>query len=349
MKEFIQTFILVKSMNIKKSTTLKEIATKAGVSPSTVSRVMNHKLSVRPEIRSRVERVIQELKYERNRSSGVRKSFNSNIVGLIVPDILNPFFPLLIKGIENIAKIHGYSLILCDSENDCEIEKKHIRNLLEKEVEGLIFIPAPGENDLIDELIEKDFPLVFLDRRIENKKINYVTAANEEGAYQATKYLISLGHRDIVYITAGAQYLSTQKERFDGFRRALEEEKIPFRNDLVIAGEHEREKTSREVIKLLNSGKKFTALFASSDIMAFAAKQVLEDRNLRIPDDVSIIGFDDIPFSSAISLTTVSQPAHEMGKNAMLLLIDLIKKRVRSPNQIVLRTSMIIRSSCKKR
>jgi len=335
-------------MKNSKSSTINDIAKRAGVSPATVSRVINYNPSVNQEIRERVEAALQELNYEKSITNSSKKSKGSKIIGLIIPDILNPFFPLLIKGIENIAKIHGYSIILCDSENENEIEEYHVKNLMEKGIEGLLFIPAPGTNSLINDLINENFPLVFLDRKIDNENINFVTSANEEGAYQAVKYLISLGHRDIVYI-AGAKYLSTERERFNGFKRALNEEKIPLHNDLILSGLHAWEKTYDEVIHLIKSGKHFTALFASSDIMAFGAKQALEDSNIKIPEDVSIIGYDDIPFSSAISLTTVSQPAYEMGKNAMLLLIDLIKNRIQTPHRIVLRPSMIIRESCRKR
>jgi len=196
-------------------------------------------------------------------------------------------------------------------------------------------------------LLQEDFPLVFLDRTIENKKTNCVTSANEEGAHQAVKYLLSLGHRDIVYI-AGPKYLSTERERYRGFRKGLQEEGVTHRGELVVQGEHDWNTTYGGITRLIDSGKIFTAIFASSDIMAFGAKQALEDRGFSIPDDVSIIGYDDIPFSSAISLTTISQPTYEMGRNAMHLLIDLMKKRVHSPNHIVLRPSIVIRKSCKK-
>ena len=218
---------------------------------------------------------------------------------------------------------------------------------MEEGVEGLIFIPAPGTNNRIDELLQRDFPLVFLDRTIENEKINYVISANKEGAHQAAKYLYSLGHRDIVYIS-GPRYLSTKNERFEGFRNALEEEGLQLQRDLVLHGEHSWSTTYEEVTRLLEKKKRFTAVFATSDIMAFGAKQAFEHRGLLIPDDVSIIGYDDIPFSSAISLTTISQPAYEMGRNAMHLLIDLMEKHVSTPHHIVLRPSIIIRKSCQK-
>jgi LacI family transcriptional regulator len=150
-----------------------------------------------------------------------------------------------------------------------------------------------------------------------------------------------------VYI-ASPRYLSTENERFEGFTKALEEEGLQLNDDLILHGEYKWSTTYEEVTWLLEDESRFTAVFATSDIMAFGAKQAFEDRGLLIPDEVSIIGYDDIPFSSAISLTTISQPAYEMGRNAMHLLIDLMEKRVRTPHHIVLRPSIIIRKSCQK-
>jgi DNA-binding LacI/PurR family transcriptional regulator len=334
-------------MDTGKNPTIHDIAAQAGVSPATVSRVLNNNPSVQPEIQQRVRSIADKLHYAKPRSPGQKGQKKSTIIGLIIPDVLNPFFPLLIKGIENIAKIQGFSIIFCDSENDSETEEKHVRNLLEEGIDGLIFIPAPGTNHLIQELIQEDFPMVFLDRTASHGNTNFVTCANKEGAHQAAKYLYSLGHRNIVYIS-GPRYLSTENERFEGFKNALEEEGVQLQKELILHGEHSWSTTYREVHALLNRNKQFSAVFASSDIMAFGAKQAFEDSGLQIPDDVSIIGYDDIPFSSAISLTTISQPAFEMGRNAMHLLIDLIKKRVQTPHHIVLRPSIIIRKSCQK-
>ena len=334
-------------MENTKNPTIHDIAAEAGVSPATVSRVLNNNPSVQADIQERVRNIAEKLHYEKSRTPVQKGQKKSTIIGLIIPDVLNPFFPLLIKGIENIAKIQGFSIIFCDSENDIETEEKHVKNLMEEGIEGLIFIPAPGSNHLIKELIQQDFPMVFLDRTSTQANTNFVTCANKEGAHQAVKYLYSLGHRNIVYIS-GPRYLSTENERYEGFSTALEEEGVQLQQDLILHGEHSWSTTYEEVNKLLDMNRRFSAVFASSDIMAFGAKQAFEDRGLQIPDDVSIIGYDDIPFSSAIALTTISQPAFEMGRNAMHLLIDLIKKRVRTPHHIVLRPSIIIRKSCQK-
>jgi LacI family transcriptional regulator len=334
-------------MDSVKNPTIHDIAEEAGVSPATVSRVLNNNPNVQADIQERVREIAERLGYEKSKPATPRSQRKSSIIGLIIPDVLNPFFPLLIKGIENIAKIQGFSIIFCDSENDIEMEEKHVKTLMEEGIEGLIFIPAPGTNHLVDELIRQDFPMVFLDRRSKHDSSNFVTCANKEGAHQAAKYLYSLGHRNIVYIS-GPRYLSTEMERFEGFKTALEEEGVHLQEEFIVHGEHNWSTAYEEVNNLLDRSMTFTAVFASSDIMAFGAKQAFEDRGLQIPDKISIIGYDDIPFSSAISLTTISQPAFEMGRNAMHLLIDLIKKRIHPPQHIVLRPSIIIRKSCQK-
>ena len=171
---------------------------------------------------------------------------------------------------------------------------------------------------------------------------------NEEGAYQAVKYLLKLGHRCIVNLT-GPPELSTEKARIAGYKRALDESEIECQEDLFVCGNYSLEGAYRAIDDLLRKNVNFSAIFATNDMMAFGAKQALEEHNKHIPNDVSLVGYDDILFSSIISLTTVSQPAYEMGRNALLLLLDLINERIATPQRIVLRPSMVIRGSCQRR
>ena len=335
-------------MDPLKSPTIHDVAQRAGVSLSTVSRVLNDYVSVSPHTRERVEAAVRELHYERPKSSEGDKVLEElNSVGLIVPDILNPFFPLLIKGVEQVSRIHGYHLILCDSENDPGLEQQHITNLYQRGVKGIILIPSAQENS-VAELPASELPLVFLDRIFESEAASYVISDNEDGAYQAVRYLLKLGHQRIVNL-AGPGYLSTEKARLTGYQRALAEEGIPVQSELMLCANYRLEEAYREVMTLLQRSIEFTAVFATNDMMAFGAKLALEEQGKRVPADVSLIGYDDIQFSSIISLTSVSQPALEMGKNAMLLLLDLMKERIKTPQHIVLRPSMVIRGSCQRR
>jgi LacI family transcriptional regulator, galactose operon repressor len=330
----------------RKPNGIMDIARVAGVSTATVSRVLNRNPSVKRELKERVDKAAKQLNYEINR----RLPFNprSVTVGVVVPDISNPWFPLLVKGIENTARIHGYAVALCDSDNDEGVEEKQLSALVERGVDGLIIIPTDTPTHYMAELVEQEYPLVFLDRDIDHDGANYVTSDNEEGAYQATKYLISLGHREIAYI-GGPSSINTEPLRHAGYQKALREADIDPEKQVHVWGHYSYEKTRAEVRALLSrQPAAFTAVFASGDVMALGAREALELNGMRVPDDISLVGFDDIPFASLLGLTTISQPAFEMGKNALLLLNDVMKGRVEAPKNVILPTSIVIRSSCRR-
>jgi len=334
-------------METPKPPTIHDVAKHAGVSLSTVSRVLNTPDSVSPQTREKVENAISELHYEKLRTESLKQPQETKTVGLIIPDILNPFFPLLIKGIEHVSKIHNYSLILYDSEDDAKLEEQHISTLCDRGVDGIILIPSSGASH-VEKLVKKGFPFLFLDRFIELDGASYVTSDNDEGAYQAVKYLLKLGHRRIAFVT-GPSDLSTERSRIHGVQRALTEEGLACDDELCVLGNYRIEDAYQAIITILRKRTDFTAIFATNDMMAFGAKQALEEQGLKIPDDISLVGYDDILFSSIISLTSVSQPTYEMGRNAMVLLLDLINERVTTPQHIVLRPSVVIRGSCKRR
>ncbi|HSL43380.1 MAG TPA: LacI family DNA-binding transcriptional regulator [Anaerolineales bacterium] len=329
----------------KKSITIKDLADKANVSIASVSRVINNDPSVRPDIRQAVEQAIKELNYEpktRNRN-GI-----TNRIGLLIPDITNPYFSLLIKAIASVARIQGKAVVLLNANMHRDTESEHIQSLQQIGLDGLIHIPFSETPDpALVELVESRFPIVFLDREINIDNICAVTSNNEEGAYQATTYLLNLGHRDIAFIS-GLPHLSTSVTRFAGFKRGMAEFGLEPNPDLILQGDTSLKSGLRETKRLLESKHHFTAIFASNDSMAFGAWRALEDAGCSIPQDVSIIGYDDIPFASFISLTTIAQPGYEIGRNAMQLLMDLIEGRREPPQRIVLRDSLIIRKSCQK-
>lgn len=330
-----------------KSPTIHDVARQAGVSLSTVSRVMNEPNLVSPQTREKVEAAITALGYEKSRPEDGKPPEETRLVGLIIPDIVNPFFPLLIKGIEQVSKIHDYSLILCDSENDEALEENHINTLCDRGVDGIILIPSSGATH-VEKLVKKGFPFVFLDRSIEMEGASNVTSDNEEGAYQAVKYLLKLGHQRIVILT-GPKDLSTEQARLKGVQRAFGEEGLACQGELCRCANYSLEDAYHAMIEIVAAKIPFTAIFAMNDMMAFGAKKALEEQGVRIPEDVSLVGYDDILFSAMVSLTCVAQPTYEMGKNAMRLLLDLIHGRITTPQHIVLRPSMVIRGSCKRR
>jgi len=324
--------------------TIADVARKAQVSVSSVSRVLNQDTTVSSGIRSQVERAVADLHYERIRKTprDRRKLF---ALGVIVPEIENPYFLQLLKGIEGVARRHACNLILSDSENKLEYEQEQVRQLREKGVDGLIVIPCSSYDHSVLEVIEEGYPCVLLDRYLIGKPTNSVTCDDRYGVYQAIKYLIALGHREIVYID-GPRGISVQRDRFEGYKRAFAEAELEMRKQRVIQGDYGMNSASAAMSALLERDREFTAVFASNDMMAFGALKALSDRGLRVPEDVSLMGYDDIPLSSAIGLTTVYQPSFEMGKAATILLFDLMHERIRTQQHVVLMPSLVIRESC---
>lgn len=329
-----------------KSPTLQDIAAVTGVSPSTISRVLNNSENVKKGIRDKVIQAANELGYQKVQRQKTEVP-EKNVIGLIIPDIMNPFFPALIKGIQNTAHFQDYNIILCDSENETAVAEAQLRQLMISHIRGLIYIPSSEDAGLGKKLLKLPIPVVFLDRKIDSEIINYVGTENSEGAYNATRYLLSLGHREILYL-AGAGGLSTEKERFAGFKKAMNEENIEIDKDYILACRYSKEIAFEKVTSWLETGRKASAIFASDDLMAYGVLQAIKQKGLRCPADISVMGYDDLPFSDLLSLTTVSQPAYQMGQNAVLLLLDLINKRKDAPQEIILPNSMIIRNTCSK-
>ena len=324
-------------------TTIAEIAEIAGVSIATVSRVLNNNPTVRQENIEKVERVLTEHGYSRSKER--RTTYAAQTIGLIVPDISNPWFPSLIKGAERLTRLYEMNLMLSDSENDARVEAANIATMVSRGIDGLILVPTHRHSEAAVGLVDEGFPLVFLDRQVDDRAVNFVTSSNTEGAYQATKYLLSLGHRRIAYI-AGNEEIDAEWKRRGGYLRALNEASVPERSELIIPGNYVLEDARKSVSDLIRSGTSFTAIFASDDIMAYGAQLALSDYGLGIPEHVSLIGFDDISYSSLVGLTTVAQSPFELGKNAVLLLNDILSGRVSGPKTIELPTSMVIRESC---
>jgi LacI family transcriptional regulator len=329
--------------------TMQDVARLAGLSVSTVSRVLRNDGSVEPDNQARVRKAIEESGYRVKPAAARRDDADHRLVALILPDITNPFYASIVKGVERVARTHDFGVVVYDSEEDVEVENRNLASVIKQGTRGLIYVSCVVEpNELVAGLIESQFPIVFLDRIAEEKNTNVVFTDNIEGAYQAVKYLLKLGHRLIVYV-AGTKTSSTERDRYLGYCQALQDEGIAVDKRLIVNGDYNLDVAYEGVNQLLARGIEFTAVFSSNDLMAFGVKQALEESGRKVPDDVSIVGYDDISLSHTISLTVISQPIVEMGKSAMTLLLDLIHNRVAPPQRIVHRPSLIIRSSCKRR
>lgn len=333
---------------MKKSTgappSIADIATAAGVSLATVSRVINDSGKVSEDVASRVRETIAALGYTRIRRAKVSTGL-TRFVGLAIPDIENPYFSSLIRGVQSVASSHERDFVLMDSAADIDQLRKSIVQLSKRGMEILLYVPSEETREATLQIADLGIPVVFMDRCPDLPEANYVGSENRLGAYNAARYLLSLGHRRILYL-AGLESLNTERERREGFMEALIQDSIDPKDCLIKACDFSLEKAHATLRALLRGRTDFTAIFATDDYMAYGALNAIHERGLRVPEDISLVGFDDIPYSSMISLTTVSQPAYQIGANSMLLALDLLSGRKTAPQRIILPTSLIIRGSC---
>ncbi len=327
----------------RKNVTIRDIAQAADVSVATVSNVLNDKETVDPSIRKSVLAIAERLGYSRIRRP---RAAAARMIGMVSPDVTDPVMASIFKGVENVARIHGYISILCDSANNAELENEHIENLVQRGIDGLIVQPTGSDLAAAGMLRKRSFPFVIVDRRISDAGVSSVVSDNVDGAYQAVKYLVSLGHRDIVFI-AGTETISTSVERAAGYRSALRDAGVAARGELILEGNFDWADAFQKVDGMLQSGARFTAVFAANDIMALAARAAIEKNGRRVPDDISVVGYNDILYATAISLTTIALEPSEMGRNAMILLLDIIHKRRTAPHQIIMQPRLVIRNSCR--
>lgn len=330
-------------MNDKKIT-LSYIAKKANVSVATVSRVLNGNGSVDEKIKNKINKIVNSDGYN------LKKTIkNKQIISVIIPDITNPFFANIIEGIENTANLYGYHIILSQFKENKDILNKYFRDITKIGVSGYIIVSSTGSSEYFNEILTKvSVPIIFLDRKVDIENINYVGSDNEIGAYNATKYLIDLGHKNIIYM-AGPQDISTENERFSGFIKALNDNNIDFNySKYKKVANFNFEESYIQMKDIIKSKLDYTAIFSACDVMCFGIKKATEEYGISIPNDISLIGYDNIPFSSMIGLTTVSSQAYEMGKNAVLSVLNIISERITDNINIVLQPNIVIRNSCKK-
>ncbi|MBA7639929.1 Ribose operon repressor [subsurface metagenome] len=326
--------------------TIKKIAKKAGVSVGTVSKVLNYDKTVSEINKRKVIRIIKELNYRPNRIARSLSKGKTKNVGFIIPDITNPFFPELVRGASDLLISNGYYVFLCSSDNDSNKEDFYINDLVSMWIDGIIIAPSDTENRDIGIFNKIISPFVVVDREIKELNKDLIIINNKKGAYEAASYLISNGHRRIV-ILAGPQYTKTAQDRFMGWKRALEEKAL-FREEFAFWGNFSIDSGYEMMKKVFNNLGKVDAVFACNDLIALGAIQAIEEKKYKIPDDISIIGFDDIYLSRFLKspLTTVKQPIYDMGKIAAEILLDrMSSSKDFVPKKVVIEGNLIERGS----
>lgn len=304
--------------------TIKDVARRAGVSISTVSRTLSGKVPVLEETRQRVFQAINELNYQPNAVARGLKMGRSLTIGLMIPNFRSLVFPSAIKGITEVLNAYGYNLVICDTQEDVDREKHLIDNLNSRMVDGLICSTAVEDSEHIIELKEAGFPLVLLLRHIHNR-IDAVIADNYAGGYTGGSYLLRKGFRRVALIN-GPLHLDIYRQRYNGFTQSLFDHNSAVDDKLVSHGNRGWEGGYRAMQELLDNQNVPEAVFATSDPKAFGAMKAIHERGLNVPTDISILGYDNLETSQLMSppLTTIAQPFYEMGQLATHKLIELI-------------------------
>jgi len=323
-----------------------DVSKKAGVSVATVSAVINRSSYVSPALRANVELAISELKYSPNllaRSLAQRKT---HTIGILVPDIANPFFPEIVRGAEDKAKGAGYTLLLGNSDNKVDKEEVYLNLFLSKRVDGILLVKAAGElnSALFETLRSVGPPVVLVDREYTKLETDTVVADDSGGAYEATQHLLKLGHRRIG-IVAGIPDVSTTQGRLLGYREALAHRQIPFDPSLVVYGHYEIEPGYHAGLQLLKENP--SAVFVTNCMMTIGFLKAMNKRRLSCPKDISLVSYDDSIWNEVFEpqLTSIVQPKYMLGYRSAELLLDRIKKKHKRPRFEVLKNELRVRNS----
>ena len=326
--------------------TIIDVAEEAGVSYATVSRVLNNDPHVKPETRDRVVHSIARLGYTVNQQARNLAGGRSHIVGLLVPDLGTGYIGEIIRGIDDALGIAQYDLMLYTTHRRKTKESAYVTSLTQGMTDGLLLVLPRDPEEYLISLRQRHFPYVLIDHQGISEAESAVGATNRQGGYEATKYLIDLGHHRIGFIT-GTMDLGCSRDRLEGYRTALCESEIPVEPALIQEGDFNQPTGYLAARHLLDLSTPPTAIFASNDVMAFGVMEAVRDRSLRIPEDISIVGFDNIPQAEHVSpqLTTIEQPLAEMGHEATRALLTMIREPERPYQRVELPTKLIVRAS----
>lgn len=337
-----------KKHQLTRRNTIAEIAMQAGVSIPTVSRVLNNRPDVAPETREHVERVIRESGFIRSRVAHALRRGSSGVVDLVIPDLDSPYTVEVVRGVTEAMERTELRLALSLTHNTRKLEQQWLAKVIDGATDGVILLLARGQSQQLDELRRRKIPFVVVDHRGElGVDVPSVGATNWLGGRTATEYLLSLNHRRIG-VLSGVAALRCSLDRNAGYRAALEAVGIPIDQDLIRPGEYIQSTGYEQTCALLDLPEPPTAIFAGCDLQAMGVYSALRARGLHIPDQMSVIGFDDVQLSLVVTpaLTTIRQPLAEMGRMATTMLLRQIAEEPLDSMRAELTTSLVIRESC---
>jgi len=327
--------------------TIRDVARIAHVSTATVSRVINSPERVHLETRKRVYRAMEVCRYKYNALAGGFATKRSHTFGLIVPTITNPIFAESTRGVQDFANEKGYQVILGNSDYQYEKEAKLVNVLRERQVEGLLITTTDLKGNILKSLLDDRFPFVLLYSTVRMGPMSSIGVDNFLGGYRATEHLIHLNHRRIAMLAGGFNFSDRSFHRWHGYKRCLNDHDITYDPALVLQTEYSLSRGREGIKSLLSLTNPPTAVFCSNDFLALGAGEGAKELGINLPEDLSIVGFDDMEISSFVtpSLTTIKQPAYDMGKLGAEVLLNLIGNKSGKPIHKILETRLIKRES----
>ncbi len=335
--------------NVYKSVSLNKVAEEAGVSIATVSRVINDSPGVNPETRMKVQQVIKELKYTPSRVAKRLRNRNAsgNLLGALIPDIQNPFYMEVLRGIEDVAYENKYALIMCNFSQDEKKEKLYLDILQSESIDGLIAAPTNEHDQEVISLVKTGLPIVCVDRGLSGVDVDVVLVENQKGAFTAVDHLAKAGYKRIAYISGLPQIPSSQ-QREQGYLDALSANGLAIDRNLIKYGDSRHESGVKLCEELLNYSDPPDAIFTGNNLITLGALETIHKKGLKVPGQIAIIGFDDMYWAISLNppLTAVRQPAYEIGRRAAEQLILRINDPTRPTMSMILKTELMIRSSC---
>ncbi|WP_432667107.1 LacI family DNA-binding transcriptional regulator [Wukongibacter baidiensis] len=328
------------------SASIKDVAKLAGVSIATVSRVINKNVYVKEETTRKVLDAIEKTGYKPNAIARSLKVKNTRSIGIIIPDISSHFFPDVVRGIEDVANEYNYNIILCNTDLDRDKEKKYFDVLVEKQVDGIVYMSNTITEEIANKIASVGIEIVLIST--DYKDLTSVTVDNIKAAEDAVKYIISKGYRDIAFIGGEMTDPNAGLPRFNGYIKALSEAGISINKDFILEGNYRYESGYEGAKKLLSLDNRPQAVFAASDEMAVGVIRAALEQGYRIPEELAVVGFDNVDISKMVypPLTTISQPLYEMGCEGMKLLARKINKEKIEKYKVVLKHNVIERQSC---
>ncbi|MFA1820161.1 LacI family DNA-binding transcriptional regulator [Virgibacillus oceani] len=330
--------------------TMEDVAKAAGVSKTTVSRIINGNYQyVTEDTKLKVLKIIKELDYRPNAIAKGLKQMKTNVIGIVLSNLQNPFWSSVLDGVEDRCQSLNYNLMICNSKEDAKLEAEHIKGLRVRQVDGLIMNPTMKNEELYKEIAENNDPFVSINRKIPGLNIKTITINNVQGAKLAVDHLLKIGRNKIAILVYPYNNISPRLERIEGYKKAIKNFHEPVEYSYVHEIEETKGVAKEQVKKLLKEDMAPNAILSTNNMMTLEILEGIKESGLKVPDDISVIGYDETVWSMHLNppLTTVSQPAYEMGGLAAEQLIDLIEnKKHNQANTVELEPKLIKRVSC---